>query len=905
MISPYPLPLITHLLFQCWSDFSQVYGASNVKGLEQLNHIYEKLTDRLNVLVILSSKVYLRLRYAAHLRQSLLLAVYRVLSLALWSRQRALRCASLRCLRYHLRSSSDVDLFLTNRLDVFLTRCLDLSYEEELLTPSSTTIRDQNALQEKDRIQRMLQPAGAFRRRVDGCQPVGGNGVLQRPIRIELYRPFYCASLGSEIDYLPGSVTCPPSVLTPRGVWSLCSRPLSEPGNLVVSTEISPRNAITSSGERMSVLQVAFQLLRLSPQSFSPDLVYGLAASLTSTSHRSAVTRGRGSDRERDDDFFPLSPSIQTNTTRERDVCQRGYLLLLTEYVVRNFEMQPPQSPQSLSRMSLSHPLEVAIKCLVSSLPCCGEVGEVYKHPSQLLEMLLLVLVRVSAESRLGRRLVGSWVFQKCVSPFMAGYPLVTIPRSPYDSNPSFLAATRDSLVFILRSWPGLFYFLSEGRNCLISLVSSLAVGSSKLRILVLSLLYNLFPGIPAPLPNVAGENTIDKVLAGLSSALLTGLAYPLEHFQSKRQPSANECFPPFPYLDGDFVVEEGMRVFPVVQAAGTDILEAHSSLLLCSLVESGLFEALVAAVNDESPYTSAAAGQLLGILAFRPLTHSWTLFSECASHLDCSEFCSLVLIVPFRRVHVPYSTTTHVYHIFEMPYFLQINSQLPLGSPCVARLQSVRLLGTNSQAVDYLDRIHRLLLDLHHSSRNSRILAPLHSPFLECLADQRLGLRRSSPRTPLARTSPVKNEGTNVATVLRKTAASSRSTVLPQASFDYSPLDEFVENIVVQSRVLSLATTPLLTINSATTTATSLLLNSIKHTANGSITSPVCKSSLPSNTGVPTNNYGSVASGVSPVTPYSSPYEWNWELLATWGRRLARIDTGSVFSWREHNRQL
>lgn len=112
-------------------------------------------------------------------------------------------------------------------------------------------------------------------------------------------------------------------------------------------------------------------------------------------------------------------------------------------------------------------------------------------------------------------------------------------------------------------------------------------------------MLYNLFPGVPAPAPFIPTTDTAHAVMDDFSSALYTGLPYPpiayrgrgRQENQSQSQKNAAECLPPFPYLDGDFVVEEGLRLYPFFQSAGTDILEAHSALVLSCLVQAGLFE--------------------------------------------------------------------------------------------------------------------------------------------------------------------------------------------------------------------------------------------------------------------------------------------------------------------------
>lgn len=100
----------------------------------------------------------------------------------------------------------------------------------------------------------------------------------------------------------------------------------------------------------------------------------------------------------------------------------------------------------------------------------------------------------------------------------------------------------------------------------------------------MLNVLYNLFPGVPVLAPTSPADDTANAIAGDLSSALYTGLPYPLSSQQQQQQS-------PFPYLDGDFVVEEGLRLFPLVQPVGTDILEAHSALLLCCFAQAGLFE--------------------------------------------------------------------------------------------------------------------------------------------------------------------------------------------------------------------------------------------------------------------------------------------------------------------------
>ncbi|KAL5103379.1 hypothetical protein TcWFU_004901 [Taenia crassiceps] len=748
-----PLQLLNDLLQQCWFDFSQIYAAENPLDSDAKksknptnNEVYVRIADRLNALVVLSPHVFFRLRNAANLRQPTLIAVYRVLSLALWCCQRAIRCAGLRCLRHYVRTSEDVDVFLANRLDLFITRCLDLSYMGELLALLSIMNGYSSCDEWAEKPQDMQRLGGPYRRFLEDPKHAVRNIGFQRPFR-----------------------------------------------------EAASRNAATDTTERLAVIRLAFHLLRLSVRAFSPDLVHGLAAASTLTpataSHPAELNLNKEVGGEAPPFFSPLSTQINTN--RDGDVCLRAYLLLLTEFVMRSSEAHMEHcnegSGLSSATASYSPPLDVAVKALLNALPCCGEPGEVYKHPAQIFETILLAILRLSAESQYGRRVVDSWVFQKCVAPFLVTYPLVTIPRSPYDSNPSFVAATRDSLVFVLRSWSGLFYFLREGRSCLHTLTQSLLLGTSKLRALVLNVLYNLFPGVPAPAPTGPANDTANATVGDLSSALYTGLPHPLSS-QQQQQSS-------FPYLNGDFVVEEGLRLFPLVQSAGTDILEAHSALLLCCFAQAGLFEALIAAVDDASLYVSAAAGQLLGILSFRA------------------------------------------------------NSQLHPDSLCVERLTNIPLLRDKFRAVDFLDRVHQILMERHLAGARPFLSAPLISPFLECLSRQRRA--PSAPSPLLVSTSAgTKGADTGLFPPVRKASASQHS-------------DGLLDAVIVASGVC---------------------ISSPK--ANTVTVQPLeCFSPRPPIPGAP-----------STALILSSPYEWDWDALVSWARKLS--SAAGLFSWKDQKSQ-
>ncbi len=76
-----PLQVANDLLSQCWTDFSQLYTKETGEGggrTGQEGEPLENLTARLNVLVLLSHRLLVRLRDETHLRQPFLLALYRM-----------------------------------------------------------------------------------------------------------------------------------------------------------------------------------------------------------------------------------------------------------------------------------------------------------------------------------------------------------------------------------------------------------------------------------------------------------------------------------------------------------------------------------------------------------------------------------------------------------------------------------------------------------------------------------------------------------------------------------------------------------------------------------------------------------------------------------------------------------
>ncbi|BHF75669.1 hypothetical protein SprV_0501876500 [Sparganum proliferum] len=442
-----------------------------------------------------------------------------------------------------------------------------------------------------------------------------------------------------------------------------------------------------------------------------------------------------------------------------------------------------------------------------------------------------MVLISL-ADGPYGRRLIGPAVFQKFLAPFTASFPFVSVPRSAFDTYPDIITVSTGAVILLLQSWPGIFHFLSgEGQQCLRTVTHSLTMGSSKLRLRILCLLYSLLPGLPFPFLSTVAVGTMMQQSRQRRQCQQQYRLDVSRLVQALRPALPNATPEPFPNLDGDFVVDEGFRLFDRPRhrlcasfgggGGGTCLREAHTSLLLCLLTNAGLFEALVSAAGDANPLVSAASTQLLGFLAYK----SNALFPQ--EHPCSQRLCSLI---PFN----PTSPSSHL-------------------------------------TVDQISRVHAVLEDFDKYTSMLDICAPLHSPFLEQLASQSRtnnntnGLfSRVSPSftVPSVNTPPkdsvhVTSGMSSVGTPLRRrnqpsTSATAATTVL-------QPLDDLLENVFVQSRVIIRSTPPY-----PTSSKTSF-----------------CRPTFSAS---------------------QKPYSWNWEVLATWARSLFAIN--KPLSWKAPLRQ-
>ncbi|CAH8644087.1 unnamed protein product [Heterobilharzia americana] len=128
--------ILSSLLKDTYSDFL-ILQSSQRPDISVDKSAQSRVVARLNVLVLISKRVFQAVCKHPMLRAVLLRAIYHILRLPIWHYNRSLRCAALRCLRYYVHSSFDFQLLLECRLDLLIARCMDLSYHQTNFVASS------------------------------------------------------------------------------------------------------------------------------------------------------------------------------------------------------------------------------------------------------------------------------------------------------------------------------------------------------------------------------------------------------------------------------------------------------------------------------------------------------------------------------------------------------------------------------------------------------------------------------------------------------------------------------------------------------------------------------------------------------------------------------------------------
>ncbi|CAL8076146.1 unnamed protein product [Calicophoron daubneyi] len=752
------LSLLLDLLNGICTDYSEIpkiptAPAAYVRRESSGVSPFHLLIARLNVLVLLSKRIFLVLEEQECLRLSVLRAVYHVIRLTIWCTNRSVRCAALRCLRYYIHTPADVELFLECRLDLLVARCLDLSY---MNCPSSYSMKNRTSFQKLEYPHLMGShpvvdsPTGP----TDPTLPVnrsggavGSNQVLTNQPYLRVQKPF-----NPRRRLMRGSGS--PPVSTNRSMFDESNS--SAAGHLYSSPLVS------TMGERQMFLRLAYHLVQISPQLFPSSLVQAVAAPCLRVGRfLNGATSGSDAKKEGQPMYLGLGnrqADRMLNTRGERpdnddsdsmlkDIALRSCLLILVELIIlapmrvlhpdlagssfRDPSARPSDQVRNSSHLErtgkhiaytqFNPSCRVTVEALISTFASSPQ--NTTNHPPRIHEAVLLALLTTLNKPQTACLFPLAQV-AKFLVPFTSVRGRPYQPKSLYNTYLSFSECAKNCLIGMLRSWSGLFYFLHDGLPCLQTLMYSLAVGSTEMRDQILDLLFGLFPALPTPHPST---QDMEPAIFGLIEALASCApsALPVLNswnpcatatysetaetgtVQGSAQSSAQSSCPNpqktliLPRrrcprsawdLEGGFVAGEGCRIFSRCgpRVDGTiDLMESYTALLLTVLVQAGLYEGLIRAISDTSHTTSVRAGLLLGYL-----------------------------------VHKAYRL-------------------LPQNHPATKRLQQAEMLSVKATgshlAVIWLARVHRIMHahDTRLADPCSLVRIPLHSPFLECLARQ------------------------------------------------------------------------------------------------------------------------------------------------------------------------
>ncbi|CAH8656070.1 unnamed protein product [Schistosoma rodhaini] len=764
--------VLNNLLKGIYNDFTNACLRSKESDVSFQVSAQRRIVARLNVLVLISQRVFEAVRGLPHLRTPLLRSVYHILRLPLWHHNPSLRCAALRCLRYYVHSSVDVELLLECRLDLLIARCMDLSYYP-------TNFISSNGL--------------------------SGNSSATSRVNSNPRTKFLVTS-NPPISSTCNSSSCQLSEESSN--HQLISNHYQSSGVLLKGTNAtSTRNSspsfLSSFGERQIVLRLIYYITRLTPQLIPSSIIHAVAAPCLEV-HRYLIANSNESSNKGDahaasgvgvpavvsrhiprnlhhriGDFGEAKVKISGFNDSELDTTIRGCLLILAELVIlalerlilrtnpsvvnhskiklsysnyyyyychyyyhyyydhhhdvdhtnnhhRQFYNNDNSNDNNKSNVSMDNGIEkkllllfpligqIIIQALMTTFVCNNSTMHTY-HSSRIHEAVILSLIAVLNRSEYAQLLPNSLISKFFVTFTSSSYFLHRSKLS-FNVYPSFPICARNCLILLLRSWPGIFHFIHDGLPTLQTLLYTLGVGNTEIRNQILSLLYGLFPTIPIPHSSV---KELEPTILGLIEALSTGSSSLLPVINLSSSPgkrsdylrnemsssyldsSSRRLFSILPVrcissssssawdIEGDFISAEGCRLLIKYDSIGIDLMNNYYAILLATLVEAGLYEALIRAVSDSNQVTSTRAGYLLGVLAYK------------------------------------------------------VQSLLPQEHPACRRLHHAGLLHPETPgsqlAVLWLERIHRAMR-LHETQLidiSNLIHVPLHSPFLECLAKQ------------------------------------------------------------------------------------------------------------------------------------------------------------------------
>ncbi|CAH8869157.1 unnamed protein product [Trichobilharzia szidati] len=775
------LSILQDLLTGIYNDFMVIYQPYNRSDPTNDVSTQQRIAARLNVLVLISKRVFQVLSANSSLRIPLLQAVYHILRLPLWHYNRSLRCSALRCLRYYVHSAQDMVLLLKCRLDLLISRCMDLSYYQNNVVPSNKLIGN-SALRGVDYHHQPHHHRARFVIPYDSPTTVSSH--CQPSEQSSCYR-------GNEgIDQI--------NELSRKGVGVTRFRrssPAKDYSGISIKSSLTTRNNIESSympgatSERPAVLRLIYHLVNLSPHLIPPSLIHAIAApcldalnyTIMSPDDKRGFRGGGGAGRghacvvtgglrRRTSPTaiiqYPLCPGgdmagigmklNDTNYDTEVDTTTiRSCLLILSELVilaperltvdtsssfVRHSKIKSPAycfhqendstAPGNNSNNATKEPLSVVGRTIIHALMSTfAYTSTMYTyHSSRIHEAVMLTLITI-----LNRSDYAQFLPNRVISKFFVAYTSTSHSllhrKSSFDTYPSFTLCARNALILMFRSWPGIFHFTRDGVSNLKTLLYTLAVGSTENRNQILDLLYSLFPTIPVPHPSV---KDMEPTILGLIEALSTGSSSLLPVIYAPNSSSRKKT-----------------NIF----TTPTDEMS--------SLPKSRRFVSSILPVRRPSSSSSSNIWDIDGGFIAAEGCRLFSKYDSVGFDVMNNYYALLLAILiqaglyeALMRAISDSNQVTSIragYLLGSLAY--KVESLLPHEHPVCKRLHQVGLLRPETPgsqlAVLWLERIHRVMQS--HEARlrdpSNFISVPYHSPFLECLAKRSVDASSSSSR--------------------------------------------------------------------------------------------------------------------------------------------------------------
>ncbi|VDP43712.1 unnamed protein product [Schistosoma margrebowiei] len=609
--------VLNNLLKGIYNDFTNAYRRFEESDVSFQVSAQRRIVARINVLVLISQRVFEAVRGLPHIRTPVLRSVYHILRLPLWHHNPSLRCAALRCLRYYVHSSVDVELLLECRLDILIARCMDLSYCRTKFILSNGFSGNSSATSRANN-----NPRTKFL-------------VTSNPISSTCNSSSYQLSEESSNHQLISDHYQSSGVLLKGTNAARFSRPRFSDTDHPIKSTITTRNSsppfLSSIGERKIVLRLIYYLTQLTPRLIPPSIIHAVAAPCLEV-HRYLIANSNESSNKGDahvaagvgvpagvsrhilqnrpcriGDFGEAKFKINDFNDLELDTTIRGCLLILAELALERLVVRTNPSIVNHSKIKLSysnyyHYYYHYYYCHHHDVDHANNLRQFYYHNNNNSDNNKL---NVSIDNGIKEKLLLLFPFigQIIIQALMTTFVFNNSTMHTYHSSRIHEAVILSLITVLNRS------------ECAQLLPNSLVSNQ------ILSLLYGLFPTIPIPHSSV---KELEPTILSLIEALSTGSFSLLPVINLSSPPgkrsdylrnemscsyldsSSRRLFSILPVrcissssssawnIEGDFIPAEGCRLLNKYDSIGIDLMNNYYAILLATLIQAGLYEVCV-----------------------------------------------------------------------------------------------------------------------------------------------------------------------------------------------------------------------------------------------------------------------------------------------------------------------